>query len=189
MQANLPIAGCRGNHESREGLAFEKFWPYPYKVGGLYWSFDYGPAHIAFVDQYTDYGKGSAQLEWLTRDLKNNTKKWKFIVLHEPGWSAGRNNEDVQANIQPLCEKYGVQIIFAGHKHYYSRAAVHGVQHLTIGTGGAPFRIPKSGKSNVVVVKGYTLGYARVSISGNTLNYEMLSSPDNTVIDRFTMAH
>jgi predicted phosphodiesterase len=187
MQANLPIAGCRGNHETRKGIAFEEYWPYPYKAGGLYWSFDYGPAHIAIIDQYTNYSSGSAQLEWLTQDLINSTKKWKFILLHEPGWSAGSSNKDVQAHIQPLCEKYGVQVVFSGHKHYYSRAIVQGVQHLTIGTGGAPFRSPKSIKSKLAAFKTNTLGYARISIFGNTLNYEMLRSPDNTVIDTFTI--
>ena len=192
MQANLPIEGCRGNHEDKgTGKSFIEFWPYPYAGKGLYWSFDYGPAHVAIIDEYTNYSRGSAQLEWLEQDLRNSPKKWKFIVTHEPGWSAGSfrgNNKAVQANIQPLCEKYGVQIVFAGHNHYYSRAAVNGVQHLTIGTGGAPFHSPKLNKAeNIVALKTDILGYCRVTISGNTLNCEMLSSPDNTVIDRFTI--
>lgn len=187
MQADLPIQGCMGNHEG-SGSVYEKYWPYPY-AADRYGSFDYGPAHIVILDQYTDYSRESAQLTWLENDLRNSTKKWKCIVLHEPGWSAGSyhgNNTDVQANIQPLCEKYGVQIVFAGHNHYYARAAVNGVQHLTIGTGGAPAHTPKPDCPNIVSTH-QGLGYCKISISGNTLNYAMYRSPSNTVIDSFTI--
>ena len=187
MQANLPIQGCMGNHEG-SGTIYTKYWPYPY-VADRYWSFDYGPAHIAVVDQYTDYSPGSAQLKWLANDLSSSAKQWKFIVLHEPGWSAGSfhgNNTSVQQNIQPLCKRYGVQIVFAGHNHYYARAVVDGVQHLTIGGGGAPLHDPKADMPNVVSAKK-TLGYCKVSILGNTLRCQMFDSPDNTVIDAFTI--
>ena len=97
------------------------------------------------------------------------------------------NNKDVQANIQPLCEKYGVQIVFCGHYHCYSRAVVNGVEHLTLGTGGAPFHKPKSGQPNVVAYDSGILGFCRINISGSTLHYEMLSTPDNRVIDTFTI--
>jgi predicted phosphodiesterase len=190
MQANLPIEGCRGNHEGK-ATVFSEYWPYPFVDDGKYWSFDYGPAHIAIVDEYTNLGRGSAQLEWLAQDLRNCTKKWKFILLHEPGWSASgffkSPNKDVQAYIEPLCEKYGVQIVFGGHNHYYARAVVHGVHHLTLGTGGAPFHQPKAGQPNIVAYQRDILGFCRISISGDVLNYEMLSSPDNRVIDSFTI--
>ena len=187
MQANLPIQGCMGNHEGT-GETYAKYWPYPY-AADRYWSFDYGPVHIAIVDQYIDYKHDSAQLTWLENDLRGTAKQWKFVVLHEPGWSAGSyhgNNINVQANIQPLCEKYGVQIVFCGHNHYYARAVVNGVQHLTIGTGGAPAHTPKPSYSHIVsTYEG--LGYCKIRISDNTLNYKMFSSPSNTVIDSFTI--
>ena len=74
-------------------------------------------------------------------DLAASAKPWKFIVLHEPGWSAGGghgNNTTVQNDIQPLAVQYGVAIVFGGHNHYYARANVSGVTHLTMGGGGAP---------------------------------------------------
>ena len=51
-------------------------------------------AHIAVVDQYTDYAPGSEQYAWLENDLANTTVPWKFIQLHEPGWSAGRHSSE-----------------------------------------------------------------------------------------------
>ena len=117
----------------------QKYWPYPY-VDNFYWSFDYGPSHIVVVDQYAPYTSNSPQYKWLENDLSGTDKQWIFIVFHEPSWSAGNheNNNEVQTYIQPLCEQYGVDIVFAGHNHYYARAEVNRVQHVT--TGGEEHR-------------------------------------------------
>jgi hypothetical protein len=181
MQASLPIQGCMGNHEGA-GSVYTKYWPYPY-VTSRYWSFDYGPAHIAIVDQYA---MNPAQLTWLGNDLSASTKQWKFIVLHEPGWTAGGshgNNTDVQNDIQPLCELYGVQIVFGGHNHYYSRADVNDVHHITTGGGGAPLYNPVAGEPYIVTYNK-TLHYCKVAIDGNSLSLQAIK-PDGTVIDLF----
>lgn len=142
MLAHLPYQSCMGNHE-KSGLLFQKYFSYPF-VNGRYWSFDYGPAHFVVVDQYTNYQAGSTQLNWIENDLASTQKPWKFVILHEPGWSAGghSNNTNVKTYIQPLCEKYNVAIVFAGHNHYYARAIVNGIQHITTGGGGAPLYDP-----------------------------------------------
>ena len=189
MQANLPINGCIGNHEG-SGRVFEKYWPYPYESGGQYWSFDYGPAHIVVLDQYTtSYAPGSPQYIWLQNDLANATAPWKFIQLHEPGWSAGihANNSEVQDYIQPLCETYGVDIVFTGHNHYYARAMVNGVAHITTGGGGAPLYGPEAGHPNIVA-HDRSNHFCKIDIQGKQLTFEAVRL-DGTVIDTFTMSH
>jgi hypothetical protein len=192
-EATLPIQGCVGNHEYNGGSAtyYAKYWPYPY-VSAHYWSFDYGPAHIAVLDLYgANYSDpNGAQLTWLANDLSTSTKPWKFIVLHNPGWSSSDsggggghpNDADVQNHIQPLCEQYGVQIVFAGHNHYYSRAVVNGVQHVTTGGGGAPLYNLGTGP-NIVVAKK-TFEFCQISIDGNSLTCQTVE-PNGTVIDIF----
>jgi hypothetical protein len=191
MQANLPINGCIGNHEE-SGIVFEKYWPYPYESGGQYWSFDYGPAHIVVLDQYTaSYAPGSPQYIWLENDLANATAPWKFIQLHAPGWTAGvhENNSDVQNDIQPLCETYGVGVaaVFCGHNHYYARAMVNGVAHITAGGGGAPLYRPEDGHPNIVV-HDRSNHFCKIDIQGKQLTFEAVRL-DGTVIDTFTMSH
>jgi hypothetical protein len=63
MLRHLPYQSAMGNHEG-SGVLFSRYFPYPF-VAGRYWSFDYGPAHFTVVDQYTSYGPGSAQLDWI----------------------------------------------------------------------------------------------------------------------------
>ena len=187
MLADLPYQSCRGNHE-QTATVFAKYFPYPF-VAGRYWSFDYGPAHFAVVDQYTPYGTGTAQLLWLENDLATTTKPWKFVCLHEPGWSAGgghANNTSVQTYIQPLCEQYDVAILFAGHNHYYSRAVVNGIEHVTTGGGGAPLASPVGGYPNVVDT-AKVFHYCKIEIDGGYLYFSAVT-PQDSVFDSFMLS-
>lgn len=184
LMASLPFHSSMGNHEGT-GALFVKYFPYPF-VGGRYWSFDYGPVHVAVVDQYTSYAPGSAQLIWLKGDLAGSAKPWKLVLLHEPGWSAGgghANNTAVQSLIQPLCEEHGVAMVIGGHNHYYARAVVGGVQHVTTGGGGAPLHTPDPGFPNVVATAREN-HYCEVAVSGAAMAFRAIAD-DGAVLDEF----
>jgi hypothetical protein len=185
MLANVPLVSCMGNHE-QSGALYAKYFPYPFEAGGRYWSFDYGPARFVMVDQYVDYGAGSSQLEWIENDLSSTDRAWKFVFFHEPGWSAGghSNEGDVQDYIQPLCETYGVDMVFAGHNHYYARAVVNDVHHITTGGGGAPLYTPDPDYTPEVVATSESNHFCKVEIEGNTLTFTAVK-PDGTEIDSF----
>jgi predicted phosphodiesterase len=188
LTANIAYMGVRGNHEGSNSTYWKRYWPQPYQPGGLYMSFDYGPMHVVMLDQYTAYNAGSTQYNWLRNELATSTKAWKVIVLHEPGWSAGGghgNNSTVQNDIQPLAEQYGVSIIFGGHNHYYARATVNGVQHLTVGGGGAPLYTPASGQPNIVKTSKAD-SWGQFVINGNTLTATIYNNSGG-VIETFTL--
>lgn len=187
LQAEVPVVGVRGNHEGTATL-FAKYFPEPY-VAGFYWSFDYGPVHVAMVDQYTTYTAGSAQLNWLSSDLAATTKPWKIVVLHEPGWTSGGshgNNIAVQTLLQPLFGQYGVQLVVGGHNHYYARGVVDNIQHLTLGGGGAPLYAPASGEPNIVRTD-QSNHHTELDINGNTMLFTAHRA-DGTVIESFTIS-
>ncbi len=188
MFANLPYLASLGNHAGN-GKLFAKYYPYPmYKANRFYYSFDYGPVHFTIIDQFTNYSKGSAQYNWIKNDLASSTKKWKIILLHMPGWSAGghSNNKDVQNIIQPLCKQYGVSMVVAGHNHYYARAVVDGVQHITTGGGGAPLYDPKSNQPKVVKYEG-TYHFIKVRIDNNKFYFKAIR-PNGSVIESVTIS-
>ena len=184
LLANVPYQACIGNHDL-PGDLFKKYFSYPF-VEDYYWSFEYGPAHFVIFDQYKkfhyDFYK---EIEWLEKDLSLSKKEWKFIILHMPGWSASCQNKDVQKLIQPLCEKYNVSIVFAGHSHFYSRAEVNGVTHITTGGGGAPLYKPKEGLENVV--KSAKLHhFCKIEIENKRLTFTAISS-EGELIDSFNI--
>lgn len=188
LHAHVPVVSARGNHEGT-GALFGKYFPYPW-VYGRAWSFDYGPVHVAVVDQYTAYSAGSPQLVWLENDLASTDRPWKFVVLHAPGWSAGgghSNTTAVQTLIQPLCVQYGVQMLIAGHNHYYARAVVDGIQHMTVGGGGAPLATPNP-TDPYVVATAKAHHFCTIEIDGGTLTCTVVGKAGQ-VLDRFTVTH
>jgi hypothetical protein len=183
----VPLVTAMGNHEGN-GSLFSAHFPYPF-AGGRYWSFDYGPVHVAVLDQYLLPGGkiGTDQLAWLTADLAATTRPWKILMMHEPGWSAGvhANNVSVQQDIQPLAKQYGA-LVFAGHNHFYARAVVDGVQHITTGGGGAPLYPPEPGRPNVVLTEKVH-HYCTVSATPTTLLFRAVRL-DGSVIDTVTLS-
>ncbi len=187
LMANVPVISAMGNHE-RSGTLFIKYFPYPFETH-RYWAFEYGPALFIMIDQYVDYHNGSEQFLWLQNELAQTDRPWIFIFLHEPGWSAGIHSNDatVQIDIQPLCETYGVDIVFGGHNHNYARAVVNGVQHVTTGGGGAPLYVPDPGFPNIVAVSE-SHHFCKVEIADDSLLTFTAETPEGMEIDSFTIA-
>lgn len=184
--SEVPLQAVMGNHEGN-GVLFTTFFPYPF-LNGRYWSFDYGVVHVAVVDQYSIPGGGisSEQLVWLETDLAATTKPWKIILLHEPGWSAGshENNVSVQLNIQPLAKRYGAMVV-GGHNHYYARAVVDGVNHITTGGGGAPLYTPVLPSPQVVIAE-QTYQFCTIEASAHTLLFKAVR-PNGSYIETFML--
>lgn len=241
LLSDMPYQVCAGNHEGEhlDGYYFRKYFPYPFENlvddndptthddEENYWSFDYGPAHFVMVDQYfadnhpvTEQSViDQVQLDWIEADLAGTTKKWKFIVLHEPGWAATfvdndppyyiedndshNNNDYVQEYIQPLCIKYDVAMVFAGHNHYYARADVHGIKHVTTGGGGAESTSPNledfdgdplteeddTLDDDYVKIALQEYQYCRIEIDGDELFFQSIKVDGGVtdIIDEFTI--
>ena len=206
--AEVPFVSCLGNHElyydnyagvDMTSELFGKYFPYPF-VERRYWSFDYGPVHFTYIDlypaNYDPYGQGlidDDQLTWIENDLSSSTKEWKIVVMHEPGWSAGGsssgyphpNNEDVQNLLQPLCEQYGVQLVFGGHNHYYAKACKNGIYHLTAAGGGAPLYSPDPEYPNIIKTRQIH-HYCKAEIADATLSVIVLT-PEGEIVDEITI--
>ncbi len=188
LQAEVPITGVRGNHEG-SGTYYKKYFPEAY-VAGFYRSFDYGPVHVTVIDQYSTYTAGSAQYNWIVNDLAASAKPWKIVLLHEPGWSANgghANNATVQNLLEPLFEQYRVDMVIAGHNHYYARGVVNNIQHLTLGGGGAPLYAPASSQPNIVKTS-QSYHHVEIAINGSTMNCTTRKS-DGSLIETFSVVH
>ena len=184
--SEVPLQAVIGNHEGN-GALYTTFFPYPF-LNGRYWSFDYGVLHVTVVDQYSIPGGGisSEQLIWIAVDLAATTKPWKIILLHEPGWSAGvhPNNVSVQLNIQRLAKQYGATVV-GGHNHYYARAVVDGVNHITTGGGGAPLYTPTLPSPRVVIAE-MTYHFCIIEATADTLQFKAVRT-DGSFIETFML--
>jgi len=89
----------------------------------MYYAFDWANVHIVVLDTELDFSQGSDQYTWLQNDLQATSQPWKIAVFHRPAYSSGPHgsNEDVQNDLVPLLESYGVDMVFNGHDHLYER--------------------------------------------------------------------
>jgi hypothetical protein len=107
-------------------------------------------------------------------------------VLHKPRWSAGGGHENsslVQTYIQPLCKQYNVQFVLAGHNHYYARARVDGIHHITTGGGGAPLYTPNPNYDSIVIVDG-SYHFCKFDINKDKLTFTAIRY-NGSIIENF----
>src|SRR5207249_1543614 len=88
-----------------------------------YYSFDFGNAHVVVLDTNASTSPGSAEHTFLDNDLRTSTATWKFVAFHDTIYSSGSHGSDltVRANLVPLFDKYGVDMVFMGDDHDYER--------------------------------------------------------------------
>lgn len=89
------------------------------------YSFDYGPAHFAVINDNGSLKITDPKLtKWLRADLTNTAAKWKFVCYHVPGFNASKQHyaEQQARLLNPLFEECGVDATFAGHVHNYQRS-------------------------------------------------------------------
>ncbi len=169
MIARYPFFVALGNHDygrdynkpGSKRFLKENYIPFhtmPYTgLPPYYYFFDDGNARFFVLDTNFFYGakwaqpleKDSKQYKWLEHFLARTDKDWKFVVMHEPLYSTGAHGgiEAQKAVLEPLLEKYGVDMVFQGHDHDYERTKPiqdglandqKGIIYITLGGGGSP---------------------------------------------------
>jgi hypothetical protein len=139
LNATTPWVNAAGNHEGWNALT-SAFTQGPNGDGNGYYSFDYGDTHVVIVNNFAPGGDGvgSAQYNWVANDLASSTSKWKVVAFHCPAYSYGSHggDADMQAMTNNLFETYGVNVVLAGHNHFYEHVYLDGIHHMTIGSFG-----------------------------------------------------
>lgn len=178
--ARMPFHPALGNHDVDDG-SIQRLFDVP---GPSWYSFDQGPLHVIALDTCKDYSPGSAQYDWLARDLaESQAQPWRLAFFHHPPYSPTKadNTMAVRDFLSPLFEQYGVRIVFSGHSHVYDRYYVDGVHYVVTGGGGGwPYSLETS---------SYNAPYhfLRVSVSIERLDVECVK-PGGCTIDRFSVS-
>ena len=92
---------------------------------------DYQDIRIIVLDSNWKLGE---QRDYLERQLKNCTAKWKIVTCHHSIFSPAekRDFKYGREHLRPLLEKYGVDLVLNGHDHSYARGHV---RHIDADTG------------------------------------------------------
>jgi biopolymer transport protein ExbD len=112
--AGIPMKGAKGDHDSN---SYAELFGQPSMVH----AFDAGHARIIMLDAYRSPSSNAAFLE---KELNATTKPWKIVVTTTPLYTSPSNhgvNEDQTEALQPLLDKYGVDLVMWGDNHNYER--------------------------------------------------------------------
>jgi hypothetical protein len=106
------------------------------------YSFDYGRVHWTVLDSnpYVDWDSPALKA-WLEGDLKAARKAaWRIVALHHPLFQSSRSHADDQwmRPLSPLLERFGVDLVLAGHVHNYQRTAPLRFVPTKVGQRGKP---------------------------------------------------
>jgi hypothetical protein len=162
----VPFFNTPGNHEGWSQNA-KTFTRNPESASNTqdYYSFDIGDLHVLSINYFVPCDANSPQYKFAKADLAATTRKWKIVICHAPAYGAGGHgeNKDIQAMTTNIFEPNHVDLVIAGHSHFYQHNLVNGIHHLIIGAAGGPLHSPEKASYTLLSVKDYNWAIGEVS--------------------------
>ena len=180
LDLGIKFYAALGNHDDpARQISYEKF-----NMGGKkYYTFKprNGVRFFALDSNYMD----RKQLEWLETELKNSGSEWKIVYFHHPIYSSGEkhgSNVELRSTLEPVLVKYGVDVVLAGHEHFYERIKPQkGIHYFILGSSG------KLRRGNIgttgLTAKGFDQdnAFMLADIEGDRMSFQVMTRSGKTV--------
>ena len=134
-----------------------------------------------------------SQIAWVKGRLEKSDAKWKIPYFHHPLYSSGGKHgseEDMRVLLEPLFVEYGVDVVFAGHEHFYERVKPQkGIHYFTAGAS-AKLRKNNIRKNSPLTAKGFDTdnSFMLVEVAGDRLHFETISRK-GVIVDAGVIVH
>ena len=180
LNAGVKFYAALGNHDDPTQVNYKLF----NMNGERYYSFRPGlTSNVRFFALDSNY-MDPKHLEWLEKELAASGSDWKIVFFHHPMYASGMHGSDeiLKAKLEPLFVKYGVNVAFTGHEHFYERIKPQkGVQYFVMGNS-AKLRRGDINPTGLTAV-GYDRGFAfmLVEIIGDEMYYQVVTERGQTV--------
>jgi Calcineurin-like phosphoesterase len=178
LEGGVKFYASLGNHDNPN----ERFYK-PFNMNGnRYYSFKNGNAEFFALDSnYMD----PVQLKWVDDHLGGSSATWKICFFHHPLYSDGKFHGpdlDVRTRLEPIFQKYHVNLVLAGHEHVYERIRPQqGIYYFVVGNSG---ELRAGGlKASPDIVKGMDTDrtFMSMEIAGEELYFQTISRAGITV--------
>jgi len=181
LDGGVKFYAALGNHDNPNQRMYKGF----NMNGERYYTFKpsltAGVRFFALDSNYMD----PKQLEWFEKELAASGSDWKIAFFHHPPYASGMHGSDeiLKKQLEPLFIKYGVNVVFTGHEHFYERIKPQkGVQYFVEGAS-AKLRKgdinPRSGLTAFGYDSGYT--FMLVEVAGDDLYFQTITEQGQTV--------
>jgi predicted phosphodiesterase len=179
LDAGVTFYAALGNHDDPN----QRFYK-PFNMNGERF-YSYTKGNIKFFVLDSNY-MDRKQLDWFERELKDTKTDWKMAYFHHPLYSSGKahgSETDLRALLEPLFVKYGMDVVFAGHEHFYERIKPQkGIYYFTCG-GSAQLREGNIKTGTGLTEKGFDAdrSFMVAEVAGDTFHFQTISLPGQTV--------
>ena len=179
LLADMPVVVAAGNHDFYDGGERLRRYFIPMAGGseeGFYYSFDWGAAHFLVLNTEVPIGPDSDQFRFAASYLDEAAGRGPlFVIHHKPlyGSLRGIGNKPAGKALASLYSRFGVDVVFSGHNHYYERTRpIDGVTYIVAGGGGARLhRVDRPGSHTASLVTDYH--YIIVDVEDGKIALEM----------------
>ncbi len=168
-----------GNHDEPAQRFYEHF----NMDGKEYYRFTKG--NVAFYALNSNY-MDKKQVDWMNSELAKDTSEWKIAFFHHPPYSSGgKHGSDTQLRevVEPIFLKYGVNVVMAGHEHFYERLKPQkGIFYFISGAGGK-LRSGDVKDNSPLTAKAFDkdMSFMLVEIADSFMYFQVLSRTGQTV--------
>jgi hypothetical protein len=181
-KAGIPMKGGHGDHDS---YSYAELFGQPSMV----YAFNAGSARIIILDSYESPSSNAATLE---KELKATSQPWKIVVVTTPLYTSPSNHDPddkLTKALQPLLDKYEVDLVLWGDNHNYERIKFPNKHTLFIqsGTGGESHYKFDGQIKESVYQNDTDFGITKLTIDSNTLSGQFIAHSGKT-LDIFNLS-
>jgi len=178
LDAGVKFYASLGNHDVPEEQSYK-----PFNMDGhRYYSFKKDKVRFYALDSnYMD----PEQLKWLESELRGSTEDWKIAFFHHALYSSAAyhgSSLELRRILEPLFQKYVVQVVLSGHDHIYERIEEqNGIHYFVEGSSGQLRRGDARGASFTAKAFDEDCTFMIVEITADVLYFQTIARTGSTV--------
>jgi hypothetical protein len=156
----------------------------------MLFAFDAGQARVILLNTEDSVSSNAMFLE---NELKTTKQPWKIVAMHKPLYTSPSNHpeeKELASKLQPLFDKYGVDLVMYAHNHNYERIKFPDKPTVFVqaGIGGESHYAIKGERSGggVLYQDDNNFGIVKLTINSNTLSGQFISH-SGKILDSFSV--
>jgi len=179
LDQKVKFYAALGNHDESN----QRFYEFFNMEGQEYYRFTKGK--VSFYSLNSNY-MDKKQVDWFNDKLATDTSTWKIAFFHHPPYSSGGahgSDTKLRQIVEPIFTKHGVNVVFAGHEHFYERIKPQkGIYYFISGSGGK-LRKGDVKKGSSLTAKAYDsdMSFILIEIDDKEMHFQVITRTGDTV--------
>ena len=178
LAAGVKFQASLGNHDRPQNVSYPGF----NMNGQRYYTYVRGNVRFLALDTTLMDAK---QVAWIETTLQGASEEWKVCYFHHPLYSnADRHGAsiDLRLRLEPIFQKFGVDVVFAGHDHVYERLHPQkGISYFVSGAAGQLRRGNMSPSPQTAASFDQDQSFMLVEVAGAEMHFQAISRTGRVV--------